>query len=684
MKFKKISIRMLVFIVPVILIAMTLLATISAETSKSIINQQISREMNSELSSQLQSIEKCLDSISILADSIARAVGVTYQTENQKNYETMLLEFAKANDLAMGCGLWFEPYVFETTQEYFGPYAYKDGDNFVITYDYSNSTYDYFSQEYYQNAKTSKEPVFTNPYYDETLDTIMSSCSTPIFDANQTYIGCVTVDMRFDTIQELIGNISVGKDGKGMLVTGEGTYIYCDDLQKAEEGVRITDEKNTSLTRAAKEILAKEEGMTTYKQNGEKYNLYFTTIPKLGWKLMIQIPTAELKDPVNRLILKLSFVALLATVLIVVMVLVQIRGISKSVNRVKRFAGSLADRDFTVQEIHVKTKDELGLMGNSLNEMYASNKYVIKNIAEHADEINDSSINLNKSANELLEQFSRIENYMREVNEAMMSTSASTEEVNASTEEVNASVGVLATEIQKSKDMSGEIKQRASEIGKTSKESYEYASTLSQKYEEQLSKSIENTKIVESIGTMANAISDIAGQINLLSLNASIEAARAGEAGRGFAVVASEIGRLANDTAVTVTEIQTTIQEIESAFHELTGNSSTLLAFVKETVTPDYQKFVTVADQYNTDADYIEEISEQMADMGNGIERIMREVSLAIQTIAESAQFTAENSGKIMESVGEVSQSIDQVSTMSKKQEDIAYNLSQVVGQFKL
>lgn len=70
----------------------------------------------------------------------------------------------------------------------------------------------------------------------------------------------------------------------------------------------------------------------------------------------------------------------------------------------------------------------------------------------------------------------------------------------------------------------------------------------------------------------ANVVA-IAGQTNLLSLNASIEAARAGEAGKGFAVVASEIRNLSESTKNQIEnnqkEAENTIPKINSSIQSI-------------------------------------------------------------------------------------------------------------------
>lgn len=682
---KKISTKMLAVILPVIIITMAILTFISVSSSRNIINQQISERMQTELNAQMNGISEELNIVGRTSRDLAMTVGTTYKTIDIVSYEELLKELTADNPNVLGCGIWFEPFAYDKAQEYMGPYVYKEGTELILTYDYSNAEYDYINQEFYQNAVNSKDAyVFTDPYYDETMGKTMTSCTMPIMDPSGTFIGAITVDMELTTIQNLISSIQVGENGRAILTTANGQYIGTQDVEKIEQSLNLTQETNSSLADAANLIMNSQEGLEVYVEGAEKYNLYYDTVEGVGWKLMIQMPQSELSQPVVKLTINLLIVCVIAIILAILVVLFEVRWIAGNLKKVARFAGFLAEGNFTVDSLDIKGKDELAFMGASLNEMYGKNKEVITNISIQADEINNSSEKLSASSTELLDQFALIEDYMSKVNEAMMSSSAASEEVNASVEEVNSSVNVLASETDKSKKLADEIRSRASSIEIKSKESFSYASRLSGEFEINLGKSIENAKVVESIGTMANVISNIAEQINLLSLNASIEAARAGEQGRGFAVVAGEIGKLAGETSKAVDQIQKTIINVQGAFDRLTDDSKSLLSFLTQTVTPDYGEFVDTAKQYGLDAEAIEEFSNKLSSMSEDIERIMAEVGSAIQNIAESAQSTADNTSKTMQSVNEVSKVVDEVSEMSKEQQSIAGDLSGVVKTFKL
>ncbi|MCR4842349.1 MAG: methyl-accepting chemotaxis protein [Eubacterium sp.] len=682
MKFKHIGTRMMVCILPLIIIAFAIVTVFAVLQASSISETQSGNWLDAQAESTKNDIQADLDSIMASANSLAQSVAATYKTADIKNYEQLIVGIAGMDDSISGSGIWFAPYVFDKKQQYMGPYAYKDGEDTVITYDYSNAEYDYFSQEYYTKASEGYDAFITDPYYDDTSGTVMATCAAPMYTTDGEYLGCVTVDIVLTTIQQMISELTIGESGYTMLLDSTGIYLAGVDEETIASAVNITEDTNESLASAGAEILANETGGCLYS-DGIQYVMHYSTL-STGWKIISVIPRSEIDGPVNTLRTSMIIVAVIAVLLCVIVIVLQVRSISKSLNNVRAFAGELASGNLTVDPLAISSADELGTMGDSLNGMYQSNQAMISSIADHSGKISSAGSTLNHSAIKLHDQFENIETYICQINEAMMTASAATEEVNASVEEVNSQINLLQAETTSSKEMAKDIETRALEIGEKSRASYDTATELSNKFSSQLTTAIENAKVVEEIGNMANVISEIAGQINLLSLNASIEAARAGEAGKGFAVVATEIGSLANDTSSAVTKIQETIESVYSAFDELTTESKELLGFLTETVTPDYDNFVHVAEKYGEDANSIARMSDSLAEMTDAIQSTINEVTYAITSIAESSQDTADSSSHVMDAVNDVGDDVRNVSDLSDQQLKISDELSDIVGQFTL
>ncbi|QFJ54844.1 methyl-accepting chemotaxis protein [Pseudobutyrivibrio xylanivorans] len=683
MSFRKIGTKMLVMILPVLILAQLVLTTISAISSHNLVNEKTQDAMSAELRANINQVEGNLRDVQILANAIAISVANSYTYTQWDAYQKMLEDMIATNDIVLGSGIWFEPYVYDPEQQYYGPYVYKDGNSNVTTWEYSNAEYDYFNQEYYTNAMASDSAVITDPYYDPSSGKVMSSCSAPIV-ASGKKIGCITVDIELTAITELIGNVKVGESGVGILTAADGMLIAGHDEQMVQNGDSILNDANASFAAMGQEVISNETGLATYMDGKTEYKVYYDTIAETGWKFMISIEAYELMRPIYKLINILIAVCIFAIAIAILFIVLAIGGVAKTIKRVQSFATELASGDFTIDSLSVNGRDELAVMSTSLNEMYGNNKGVIQSIADYSVDINDSSSKLKSAAQDLKIEFDKIVDIMTSVNSDMMNSSAATEELSASVDQVAESADSLNVEAKSSLDLATDIKKRADDIGKNSQEAFDKSQTLQTNFQNKLEDSIAQSKVVENIGEMASVIADIADQITLLSLNASIEAARAGEQGKGFAVVATEIGKLAGQTSDSVEKIQETISAIQEAFEGLATNAKSLLDYVSGTVTPDYKKFVSVAERYGQDARSFEETSEKLSVMTDSIQNIMSEVRLALQNIAEATQNTAANSGMVMDSVENLSETVGEINDMSDKQNDISANLSEVVSKFKL
>ncbi|MCR5279650.1 MAG: methyl-accepting chemotaxis protein [Lachnospiraceae bacterium] len=682
--------KLLLGIIPVIIIGVNVVSYVSGQMASNAILEETNEHMTAVLDGNVKDIDGQLDEVRTTAELLSLYVGDSYKTADMASFARFFKSVVSGNELISGAGIWFEPKTYTgglsyAFMDYVGPYWYKDGANVVETWDYSNAEYDYFAQEYYRNAKAANknEAIITDPYYDPTSNSVMATCSTAIINAAGEYVGCITVDISLDTINTMVGSIKVGRTGCAVMTAGDGTYIYSDDSSKVSGGANISADNN-GLQTIASAIVGSEKGNAEYTGTAGKANAYFESIPQVNWKLILMMDNAEINEAATQMIGITLPIAIAVMVLCAVAVIVLARSISKPLVTVKAFAEELATGNFTVDELAIRRADEIGEMGDSLNEMYHNNRDIIANISEEAGNINDASSTLSAMSEELSAEFGRIQDNMVSVNEAMMNSSAGTQQVSASVTEVNNSVARLAEETERISAEVKNITERAHKVQQNSIAAHDSAIEIAEIREKELNEARSKATVVKEIENLANVINDIASEIDLLSLNASIEAARAGEAGRGFAVVAQQINKLATETAEAVHEIQGTIAGVQDAFQDLGASSEKLLEFVTQTATPDYSKFTEIGRQYGEDANLFGELSDKIAEMIQSIKVTMDEVNSAVANIANGTEETATRSADVTESVNSATSAIDSIAEQATSQMHTAGILTDIVKKFKL
>ena len=131
---------------------------------------------------------------------------------------------------------------------------------------------------------------------------------------------------------------------------------------------------------------------------------------------------------------------------------------------------------------------------------------------------------------------------------------------------------------------------------------------------------------IESYNVMTQDVEKIAGQINLLSLNAAIEAARAGEAGRGFAVVASNIRQLSDSSKSSVASAKENDELINTAIGEISNVIEKFNATITELLQSVEGAIVNV-NQTSENGRIIQESMDTVSKMADNVKEVIHETN---------------------------------------------------------
>ncbi len=341
------------------------------------------------------------------------------------------------------------------------------------------------------------------------------------------------------------------------------TSLYKQGTNERMNGTTASDSVYNTVVGQGKEFYAPDLVI-----NNKPYAAYYVPLTQPDGTRIGMVfagrETSRVTSNIRAIIIKMVILAvvlvgviLIAGMLVALKTSKKMAGIAESINILA--TGNLrAEFDQSL----LKRSDELGTIADSTQQFQAKIAEVIGTTRRMSEELHVSSSELTESAGQASNASSQVSEAVNEVSRGAVSQAESIQTAAANTDGIGRDIDDISDNVGQLDEYTGAMKKSCDDAMDAMEK------LISQSQEVMASvKEIDNTihstnESAKGISQFSDAITDIAEETNLLSLNASIEAARAGEAGKGFAVVASQIQKLADQSKQSADQIKDIVEKL--------------------------------------------------------------------------------------------------------------------------
>ncbi len=537
------------------------------------------------------------------------------------------------------------------------------------------AAYDPASRPYYTSAMEHAGRVGrSNPY--SFNQTYYISTTKTIVNATGEVIGVQGLDVSLDGLTKEIENIRIGEQGYVILADNAGTVIA--DPKKPENNSK----KLADIT-AFQQVAGMNSGTLDISIDGTEYFANIFTSPETNWRLISVIPATEIAASSKAISNTLMVVGIICLIVGLMAALVMGRSIARPLAALAAVAQRVAGGDLCAEVPRRGTKDEVGILADSIARMVQNLRAMIGKTASTAEQLAASSQQLTASADQSAQSVNQVASSVNDVARGMEAQLTAIDDTFKIVEQISGNIRQVAGNASEVAGSSVHAVDKAADGGRTVETAINQMTIIAQSTQTAAAAVTKLSNQSGEIGQIIDAISGIAGQTNLLALNAAIEAARAGEQGRGFAVVAEEVRKLAEQS-------QEAARKIGAMIGQVQGDT----VQVVEVMDDNAREVRRGIEVINTAGQAFEEITAlvgQVSDEVNHISAAIKEITQGSQQIAGAVKqieaFSKQATGQaqtVSVSTEEQSASVQEIASSSQALSRLAQELQENVAKFQI
>lgn len=408
--------------------------------------------------------------------------------------------------------------------------------------------------------------------------------------------------------------------------------------------------------------------------DGSSQAIIFTGMPSSDVKAIYK------KRLVNTTVFMIV-IALMACALLAAVITFIVKAITRVIGHLDEVADG--ELDFKISEKLLQRSDEIGNIARSVHTLIGGLASIVVNIHHSTGELAEFKDDFQKKFETINNSISNVNVAVDEIANGATSQADETQKVNSQINDMGDAITKTSQNVDSLTQSTEQMKEHNEQLDTTIQELMAISDRNKESLAAVYNQTNETNQSVMHIGNAVDMITDIAGQTNLLSLNASIEAARAGEYGKGFAVVADQIRQLADQSANTAKEIG----EIVAELIENSNTSVETMGVVQQEMTGQYEKLNTTKDifgQLNEEVNNVVTAIESISTEVESLDKLKGEVLGSAESLAAIAQENAASTEETSASMVELGEIVNDCNTKTQQLVDIADSMEENVHKFRV